>query len=128
MFKCAKQRNLLFSFPEMHFITVSQLLLKVEVNAAHLSPLESMATAENVDREKHHFNPAENHYYSFNNRKTIQRDYLGSEFATPPYSPPESFFMESELAQCSARRYETTLPITLCIFRNTVNLQESCSR
>lgn len=27
-------------------------------------------------REKHHFNPAENHYYSFNNRKTIQWDYL----------------------------------------------------
>lgn len=53
-----------------------------------MSPLDSMATAENLDREKHHFNPAENHYYSFNNRETIQRDYLRSEFATPPHSLP----------------------------------------
>ena len=51
-----------------------------------------MATAENLDREKHHFNPAENHYYPFNNRGTIQRDYQGSEFATPPYSSPDSSF------------------------------------
>lgn len=80
----------------------------MKVNAAHLSPLDSMATAENLDREKHHFNAAENHYYAFNNRKTIQWDYLGSEFATPPHSAPDSFFTESELARSSVRHYETT--------------------
>lgn len=34
----------------------SQLAMWIEVNAAHLSPLDSMATAENLGREKHHFN------------------------------------------------------------------------
>lgn len=79
-----------------------------------------MATAENLDREKHHFNPAENHYYSFNKHTAIQRDYLGSEFATPPHSAPASSFVESALAQSSVRRYETAWLIARRIFRNIV--------
>lgn len=35
-----------------------------------------------------------------------------SVFATPPYSPPDSLFMESELAQCLIMCYATTLLIT----------------
>ncbi len=71
-----------------------------------------MATTENLDREKHHFNPAEIHQYSFNNCNTIQWDYLRSEFATPTYSAVVSFFSESEQARRSATRYETTSLIT----------------
>lgn len=95
----------------MYFtVTFSQLIQYIKVNAAHLSSLDSMATAEKLDREKHHFNPAENHHYPFNSRTTIQRDYL-AKFATPPYSPPDFSVLESGLQQCSVRHYETTLLI-----------------
>lgn len=49
----------------------------------------------------HRFNPAENRYYSFNNsakdgKKNTLQHYLGSEFATPPRSAPNSFLSDSE--------------------------------
>lgn len=55
-----------------------------------------MATAENLDREKHHFHPAENHNDSFNYIQTIHRDYLGFEFVPPPCFAPSYALLESD--------------------------------
>lgn len=60
------------TYAYMYFVDFLELVLQIKVSTAQLSPVESMATAENLDREKHHFNPAEKHSDPFNNRKTIQ--------------------------------------------------------